>query len=78
MYVGIYLHLIGGKIYPYYYYYYTRVLRYYFGLNPTTVFNQIKNLTKKGTTWYDKKITVKLAISNRKITNTEITNYIKK
>ena len=76
MYIGVYLHLIGGQILPWYYYYYTWILRNYFGLSPANVFSQIQTLTKKGTPWYNKKITVKLLISNRKITNINITSYI--
>jgi hypothetical protein len=76
MYTGAYLYLIGGQIQNWYYYYYTWILKAYFGLNPAAVFNQIQNLTK-GQQWKNKKIIVKLAISNRKITKINITSYSK-
>jgi hypothetical protein len=74
MYTGAYLNLIGGQIYWWYYYYYSWILRRYFGLNPDAVFRQIQNLTS-GPQWYNKKIIVKLSISNRQITRITITNY---
>jgi hypothetical protein len=73
MYTGCYLHLIGGKNLSWYYYYYTGILQSYFGLNPTAVFNQIKKLTPENL--YNKKITVKLAIKNSKITKLAIRKY---
>jgi len=74
MYIGAYLHLIGGKQYNWYYHYYSAIL-HYFGVNSTSVFNQIQKLTGINTKWYNKKITVKLSISNGKITNITIRNY---
>jgi hypothetical protein len=74
MYIGAYLNLIGGKIFPWYYEYYTWILHSYFGLNTTAVFKQIQNLTKVPQ-WNNKRITVKLAISKRKITKITISNY---
>jgi hypothetical protein len=74
MYIGAYLYLIGGKILPWYYEYYTWILHNYFGLNPTAVFRQIQNLTRVPQ-WNNKRITVKLAISKRKITKITISNY---
>ena len=66
MYIGCYLNLVGGRILRYYYHYYTWILRIYFGLNMDAVFNQIINATP--TNLYNKPITVKLAVSNGKIT----------
>jgi hypothetical protein len=74
MYSGAYLNLVGGRILGWYYYYYTWILQSYFGLNPTAVFKQIQSLTKVSQ-WNNKKITVKLAISNRKITKINIMAY---
>jgi hypothetical protein len=71
MYIGAYLNLIGGQILDWYYYYYTWILHTYFGLNLTAVFKQIQNLTNVPP-WNNKKITVKLAISNHKITKITI------
>lgn len=72
MYKGVVLHLIGGRIELWYYKYYNRILRNYFGLNTTEVFTEIAKKTKKGTKWYNKKITVILKISNKKINKTTI------
>ena len=74
MYTGAYLNLVGGVIYWWYYKYYSWILGSYFGLNPRAVFQQIQKLTN-GPQWKNKKITVKLAISNRKINKITITNY---
>jgi len=46
----------------------------YFGLNMTAVFNQIKTATP--TNLYNKKITVKLAISKGKITKITIKKFV--
>lgn len=75
MYKGAILHLIGGKIELWYYKYYNNILHNYFRLNTTDVFKQIANLTKKGTKWYNKKISVKLNISNKKINKIKITYF---
>ena len=74
MYSGACLNLIGGEILWWYYYYYRWILQNYFGLNPTAVFKQIQNLTKQPQ-WKNKKITVKLSISNHKIKKINIILY---
>ena len=74
MYSGACLNLVGGKIIWWYYYYYTWILQNYFGLNPTAVFKLIQNLTKVPQ-WNNKKITVKLSISKRKINKINIILY---
>jgi len=74
MYIGCYLNLIGGKTLRWYYYIYTWILQTYFGLNMTAVFNQIKTATP--TNLYNKKITVKLAISKGKITKITIKKFV--
>jgi predicted nucleotidyltransferase len=71
---GVIFYLIGGQILPYYYKYYSHILRV-FGLNPSSVFKKLAYQTANDSTWNGKKITVKLAISNSKITDTKIALY---
>ena len=74
MYKGVILYLVGGQILPYYYKYYSHILRT-FGLNPKIVFQSLSQQTKNDSRWNGNKITVKLAISNRKIIDTKIALY---
>jgi len=71
---GVIFNLVGGKILSYYYKYYSRILRV-LGLNPRAVFESLSQQTANDPRWNGKKITVKLAISNSKITDTKIALY---
>jgi len=71
---GVIFYLVGGQILPYYYKYYSHSLRF-FGLNPKTVFESLSQQTKNNSRWNGNKITVKLDISNGKITDTKIALY---
>ena len=69
MFVGAILFVIGGQIHPWYYRAYYPILKFYFKLEPSEVFKKIQKLTQE---WKNKKINVKLAISNRNITKMQV------